>query len=68
MGIRDIFDDTATLTGILRQKSTSRRLIVSDILQKAGIEVTEEGTVAFAATGMSLNGKDFIDFKRLRKA
>lgn len=51
LGIRDIFDDTATLTGIARSKRISRRLKVSDILQKAGIEVNENGTTAYVATG-----------------
>ncbi|KAJ8686512.1 hypothetical protein QAD02_022306 [Eretmocerus hayati] len=57
LGIRDIFDDTATLTGILRSRSTSRRLTVSDIIQKAGIEVSEEGTVAYTATEVELGNK-----------
>ncbi|XP_008207605.3 uncharacterized protein LOC100118367 [Nasonia vitripennis] len=57
LGIRDIFDDTATLTGILRSKSTSRRLVVTDIIQKTGIEVSERGTVAYAATEIDIGNK-----------
>ncbi|XP_047350131.1 uncharacterized protein LOC124949306 [Vespa velutina] len=57
LGIRDIFDDTATLTGIAKTKRISRHLIVSDILQKTGIEVNENGTTAYAATGVQIGNK-----------
>ncbi|KAK2576905.1 hypothetical protein KPH14_005528 [Odynerus spinipes] len=57
LGIRDIFDDTASLTGIAKTKRISRRLIVSDVLQKAGIEVNENGTSAYAATGIQFGNK-----------
>ncbi|KZC12911.1 Serpin I2, partial [Dufourea novaeangliae] len=57
LGIRDIFDDTATLTRIAFTKRTSRRLKVSDILQKVGIEVNENGTMAYAATEVHLGNK-----------
>ncbi|XP_043265497.1 uncharacterized protein LOC122405073 isoform X2 [Colletes gigas] len=57
LGIRDIFDDTATLTGIARTKRTSRHLKVSDILQKTGIEVNEKGTTAYAATEIDVGNK-----------
>ncbi|XP_012284745.1 heparin cofactor 2 isoform X2 [Orussus abietinus] len=57
LGIREIFDDTATLTGIARSKRTSRHLVVSEIIQKAGIEINEQGTSAFAATDVHLGNK-----------
>ncbi|KAL2735249.1 antithrombin-III-like isoform X2 [Vespula squamosa] len=57
LGIRDIFDDTATLTGIAKTKRVSRHLIVSDVLQKTGIEVNENGTTAYAATGIQIGNK-----------
>lgn len=57
LGIRDIFDDTASLTGIAKTKRTSRRLMVSDVLQKTGIEVNENGTSAYAATGIQIGNK-----------
>ncbi|XP_076177429.1 uncharacterized protein LOC143151855 [Ptiloglossa arizonensis] len=57
LGIRDIFDDTATLTGIARTKRTSKHLKVSNIVQKAGIEVNENGTTAYAATEIDLVNK-----------
>lgn len=50
MGIRDIFESTATLTGIIKTKR-GYNLVVSDIIQKTGIEVNENGTSAYAATG-----------------
>ncbi|XP_076279491.1 uncharacterized protein LOC143208714 isoform X2 [Lasioglossum baleicum] len=57
LGIRDIFDDTATLTGIAQTKRASRHLKVTDIYQKAGIEVNENGTTAYAATEVELGNK-----------
>lgn len=57
LGIRDIFDDTATFTGIAQTKRTSRHLKVTDIYQKAGIEVNEKGTTAYAATEVELGNK-----------
>ncbi|CAL7946686.1 unnamed protein product [Xylocopa violacea] len=57
LGIRDIFDDTATLTGIIRPKGSSRQLKVTDILQKTGIEVNENGTTAYVATAIEIGNK-----------
>ncbi|XP_058796225.1 uncharacterized protein LOC131667058 [Phymastichus coffea] len=57
LGIRDIFEATATLTGIQKSKSTSRRLAVSDVVQKAGIEINEKGTTAYVATTIELGNK-----------
>lgn len=51
LGIRDIFEPSATLTGIPRTKSTSRQLVVSDVIQKIGIDINEKGTTAYVATG-----------------
>jgi hypothetical protein len=48
LGISDIFNaGAAHLPGIARDKS----LYVSQIIQKAGLEVNERGTTAFASTG-----------------
>jgi serine protease inhibitor len=48
LGIRDIFNDVAAdLPGVARDK----HLFVSKIVQKAGLEVNEKGTTAFASTG-----------------
>ncbi|XP_023244885.1 uncharacterized protein LOC106647876, partial [Copidosoma floridanum] len=57
LGINEIFDETATLTGILRSKSTSRPLVVNDILQKSGIEVNEQGSTAYTATEIEIGTK-----------
>ncbi|KAL6427473.1 hypothetical protein ACFW04_008768 [Cataglyphis niger] len=57
LGIRDIFDDTALLTGIAKTKRTSRHLKVSDVMHKTGIEVNEEGTIAYAATEIEIGNK-----------
>ncbi|KAK1136414.1 hypothetical protein K0M31_000972 [Melipona bicolor] len=58
LGINDIFDDTATLTGIAQAKRTSEHLKVTDILQKAGIEVNENGTAAYVATEIEIGNKN----------
>ncbi|XP_031847109.2 uncharacterized protein LOC116433298 [Nomia melanderi] len=57
LGIRDIFDDTASLTNIAITRRISRHLKVSDIVQKTGIEVNENGTTAFAATEVEIGNK-----------
>ncbi|KOC68055.1 Serine proteinase inhibitor A3K, partial [Habropoda laboriosa] len=57
LGIRDIFDDTATLTGIALSKRISKHLKVSDVVQKAGIEVNENGTTAYVATEIEIGNK-----------
>lgn len=57
LGIRDIFDNTASLISIARAKQGGQRLVVSDFVQKAGLEVDEYGTTAFAVTG-----EDFTNF------
>lgn len=63
LGINDIFDDTATLTGIAQTKRTSEHLKVTDILQKAGIEVNENGTAAYVATGkLSVTGLFLLSY------
>ena len=51
VGVTDIFDDArADLSGISR----SERLVVAAAVHKATVAVDEEGTVAAAATGMSM--------------
>lgn len=44
-----MFDSNSNLTDL--GNSSFGSLIVSNVLQKAGIEVNEEGSVAVAATG-----------------
>lgn len=57
LGIRDIFDDTALLTGIAKTRRASRHLQVSDVVHKAGIEVNENGTTAYAASEIQIGNK-----------
>ena len=48
MGIRDMFDSSsASLPGIVK----GRTVYVSKILQKAALDVNEEGTEAYVASG-----------------
>lgn len=51
LGLKDIFEDSADLGGIL--SGDAPPLKVSKIVQKAFIEVNEEGSEAAAATGKS---------------
>lgn len=48
MGVKKIFDGEADLSGL---SSTNEKLIVSEVVQKSFINVTEIGTEAAAATG-----------------
>ncbi|XP_015122619.1 leukocyte elastase inhibitor isoform X2 [Diachasma alloeum] len=50
LGLKDIFEDSADLTGILSAEAP--HLKVNKIVQKAFIEVNEEGSEAAAATGI----------------
>jgi serine protease inhibitor len=57
LGIRDLFSGaTANLHGVARDKN----LYVSKIIQKAGLEVNEKGTEAFASTGKCRNSKQHV--------
>lgn len=48
-----MFHNKGSFPGIARGMSDQKikSLFVTDILQKAGIEITEEGSVVYAATG-----------------
>lgn len=47
-----MFQNTASFAGIAQGgRGVVRQLVVSDIFQKSGIDVDEEGTVAYSATG-----------------
>lgn len=60
-GLRQMFQNTASFPGIARGNSSQlKRLVVSDIMQKSGIELDEEGSVVYAATGNeSHTNRDF---------
>lgn len=49
MGIRDAFDDTADLS------TFGKTLVVTDVAQKAVIEVNEEGSEAAAVTSVGID-------------
>lgn len=59
LGISDVFSNRASLPQL--SGGHSENLQVSKILQKAGIEVNEKGTLAFAATEIQLVNKFGID-------
>ncbi|XP_017858631.1 PREDICTED: serpin B3 [Drosophila arizonae] len=57
LGVREIFETTASLPGLTRGADVSGKVKVSDILQKAGIDVNEQGTEAYAATVVEIENK-----------
>ncbi|KAK6636974.1 hypothetical protein RUM43_010640 [Polyplax serrata] len=56
LGLHRIFDSFGEMKGLL-QSNKSTNLVVSSVIQKAGIEVGEEGSVAAAASEMQLINK-----------
>ncbi|XP_069680025.1 serine protease inhibitor 2-like isoform X2 [Periplaneta americana] len=51
LGIKDVFSESsADLSGVVKDN----KIFVSRFFQKAGLEVNEEGTTAFASTGTSI--------------
>lgn len=66
MGIHEIFSDSASLPLLSRGSGLSQKLKVSDVIQKSGIIVNEEGSTAFAATEVELVNKfgdNIVEFK-----
>ncbi|XP_017854379.1 serine protease inhibitor 27A [Drosophila busckii] len=57
LGVREIFEDSASLPGLARGSDVAGKVKVSNILQKAGIDVNEKGTEAFAATVVEIENK-----------
>uniref|UniRef100_U5EZD5 Putative salivary serpin n=1 Tax=Corethrella appendiculata TaxID=1370023 RepID=U5EZD5_9DIPT len=57
LGIRDIFTANASLALLSRGEGTRNELVVSNIVQKAGLAVDELGSVAYAATEIQLVNK-----------
>ncbi|KAK7793751.1 hypothetical protein R5R35_000952 [Gryllus longicercus] len=55
LGVQDLFGPGANLTGI-----TDLSVSVSQVIQKAFVEVTEEGTVAAAATAVGIGPTSFV--------
>nr|XP_032522704.1 uncharacterized protein LOC116774155 [Danaus plexippus plexippus] len=57
MGIRQVFEDTASLPGISRGQNLNQRLKVSRVIQRSGIQVNELGSIAYSATEVALENK-----------
>ncbi|XP_018571319.1 uncharacterized protein LOC108910995 [Anoplophora glabripennis] len=55
VGLRQMFENTASFPNIT--KNNNWALIVSDIIQKTGIELDEEGSVVYSATGVNIGNK-----------
>lgn len=55
LGLDSMFTSAASFPGIVRGETV--KLAVSSIIQKAGIEINEEGTTAFAATDVQVVNK-----------
>lgn len=60
LGLRQMFQNTASFPGIARgtYSRALRRLVVSDIIQKTGIEINEEGSELYAATDVQVGNKN----------
>ncbi|RZC35848.1 serpin B6, partial [Asbolus verrucosus] len=57
-GLRQMFQNTASFPGIARGlPNLLRMLVVSDIIQKSGIEVDEEGSVVYATSEVQVGNK-----------
>ncbi|XP_013115476.1 serine protease inhibitor 27A [Stomoxys calcitrans] len=57
LGIMEIFTDEASLPGLDRGATVAGKLKVTNIIQKAGIDVNERGTEAFASTVIEIGNK-----------
>uniref|UniRef100_A0A1A9WXG7 Serpin domain-containing protein n=1 Tax=Glossina brevipalpis TaxID=37001 RepID=A0A1A9WXG7_9MUSC len=57
LGIHDIFANSASLPGLDRGANVAGRLKVTNVLQKAGIDVNEKGTEAYASTVFEIGNK-----------
>ncbi|KAL3289709.1 hypothetical protein HHI36_023109 [Cryptolaemus montrouzieri] len=57
-GLRQMFQNTASFPGIARgEKNTLRMLYVTDIIQKSGIQMDEEGSTVYSSTDVQLTNK-----------
>lgn len=63
LGIEKIFTNRASLPLLARGNGVQDRLQVSQVLQKAGIDVNERGSTAYAATQITLTNKFGGDYE-----
>lgn len=57
LGIREIFTSDASLPLLARGAGLQNKLYVTNIIQKAGIQIDEEGSIVHAATEISFGFK-----------
>lgn len=57
LGLNEIFTENAALSGIARGSALDKKMKVTDIIQKAGIEVHEKGSTAYAVTEVEIVNK-----------
>ncbi|XP_055855680.1 serine protease inhibitor 27A [Episyrphus balteatus] len=57
LGLNEIFTESAALSGIAKGSALDRKMKVTNIIQKAGIEVHEKGSTAFAVTEVEIVNK-----------
>lgn len=62
LGIQSIFTKQASFPLLARGAGVLNRLQVSQVLQKAGIDVNERGSTAYAATEVSLVNKFGVEY------
>ncbi|GBP82118.1 Serine protease inhibitor 27A [Eumeta japonica] len=60
LGIRQAFEDTASFPGIARGQLLTQRLHVSQVIQDAGIEINELGSVVYSATGSDDGARRYL--------
>ncbi|KAF7268462.1 hypothetical protein GWI33_018352 [Rhynchophorus ferrugineus] len=57
-GFRTMFQNTASFPKIAKGNTTVlRKIVINDILQTTGIEIDEEGSIAYAATDVIIGNK-----------
>ncbi|XP_072401833.1 uncharacterized protein [Diabrotica undecimpunctata] len=58
LGLHKAFQDTASFTDIVQtNKTLTKTLYITDIIQKSGIEVDEKGSEVYTATGVTIGNK-----------
>lgn len=63
LGIRNMFTHQASFPQLVRGSSVQDRLQVSNVLQKTGIEINEDGSTVYAATVASIVNKIGVEIE-----